>query len=145
MSEKFLKFGPDGELDEVLGFLTTEVDNSTIEYVSDQLRVKADGINDTHIDFVEKIGDIIKLKYPTYSYKVNYAGDNISSVEYFNGVVQTVGFRIAQIVLSYTNDFVTNEDFLIYDTVDGTTVLKTITRSLTYSGDFITNVTVSET
>lgn len=96
-------------------------------------------------DFLlERIGDIIKFKYPRYSYKVNYSGDNISSVEFYNGIVQTTVNRIAQTTLNYSNDNVTSEQCVIYDSTDGTTVLKTVTSTYTYSGDFVTNVTVSE-
>ena len=93
---------------------------------------------------IERIGDVLKLRYPQYSCKANYNGDNIANVEYFSGTNQITANRIAIVLLNYSGDLVTTETLTIYDTADGTTALRSIVSSFTYSGDNITSVTISE-
>lgn len=93
---------------------------------------------------IERVGNVIKCKYPTFSYEVNYNGDNIANVIYYTTTAQIEANRILRSVLGYSGDNVTSETVTIYDPADGVAVLRTITNTYTYTGDNITSVEVSE-
>ena len=78
------------------------------------------------------------------SQKPTYSGDNISSVEIYKSSTQIDANRLAKYNLTYTNDLVTTEVISIYD-ADGTTILKTVTITYTYTDDVVTNAVVVTT
>ena len=116
----------------------TEV-NPAEDYVSGK------GFTFEHSDdyLLDKIGGVIMCDIPNSSSKVVYSGDNISYVEFYKGAVQTTPNRIARIDLTYSGDFVQSESLKIYSLSDGTTVLKTVTTTYTYTGDDVTSAAVS--
>ena len=88
---------------------------------------------DTHL--AEKIGGVLKFTCPDSSQKANYTGDSVSSVEMFQGAVQTTINRRARMDATYTGDDLTTEAWKIYDPANGTTVLRTITLTHTYAAN----------
>ena len=91
---------------------------------------------DTHL--AEKLGDLVGFKVPNWSLKPTFTGDNLTSVEFFNGATQTTINRRAKADISYNGDDPTTETWSIYDTSDGTTVLRTITLTHTWSSGDLT-------
>ena len=82
---------------------------------------------------------------PDTSQKPTYLGNGeIDFVEYFKGAVQTTVNRIKRVDVAYTGDDPTSEVWKLYDT-DGTTVLKTVTFTHTWSGNELTNTTTVTT
>lgn len=80
------------------GVLSVNVDNSTIEINSDTLRVKADGINDTHIDFGTGANQVSAVDIPiadagnfTTQTEVEGALQELYGLIAANGVSYTVG------------------------------------------------------
>lgn len=80
------------------GVLSVNVDNSTIEINSDTLRVKADGINDTHIDFGTGANQVSAVDIPiadagnfTTQTEVEGALQELYGLIAANGVAYTVG------------------------------------------------------
>lgn len=80
------------------GILSVNVDNSTIEINSDTLRVKADGINDTHIDFGTGTNQVSAVDIPiadagnyTTATEVEGALQELFGLVAANGVSYTVG------------------------------------------------------
>lgn len=88
---------------------------------------------------IEKLGRAIVPFQPDGSVAVAYtAGGDVSSVEIFNSATQIVANRIARVDLSYSGVDPTSETWVIYDS-NGTTVLRTIAISYTYTGVDITS------
>lgn len=97
----------------------------------------------THV--IERIAGIIKCTIPDFSTKSTYSGDDdITAYEIFNTNTQVVANRLVRGDFSYTDDNLTGEVWKIYDTADGTTILRTITITHNYSGDDLTGSEVSE-
>lgn len=85
-------------LDFSAGVLSVNVDSSTIEINSDTLRVKADGINDTHIDFGTGANQVSAVDIPiadagnfTTQTEVEGALQELYGLIAANGVSYTVG------------------------------------------------------
>jgi len=78
---------------------------------------------------------INQLYKSTNSQKVTYLeSGEIDYTEIFNSSSQVTENRRAKIQLNYTNDNVTSEVITLYDT-NGTSALKTITLTHSYTGD----------
>ena len=77
------------------GVLSVNVDNSTIEINSDTLRVKADGINDTHIDFGTGANQVSAVDIP-----IADAGNYTTATE-VAGAIQELYGLIGQTGVTY--------------------------------------------
>ncbi len=86
---------------------------------------------DTHL--AEKIGGVLKFTCPDASQKVTYSGVNVSNIEMFEGATQTTPNRRVRMDATYSGNDLSTEAWKIYDPADGTTVLRTITLTHTYS------------
>lgn len=93
---------------------------------------------------IERVGGVVKTTIPNYSVKPIYSNDDLTAYEVFNGTNQITANRLVRGDFSYTNDNLTQEVWKIYDTADGTTILRTITVNHTYSDDNLINSEVSE-
>ena len=113
-------------------YLPTEVDSN-----EDYLAGKGISFENSDSYLLQKIGGVVRDLSPNYSNKWNYSGDNLASVEVFNGLVQTTINRIAKGTITLTSDNVTSEVWEIYSTTDGTTVLATTTFTHTYTLDVV--------
>jgi hypothetical protein len=112
---------------------------------SDYIAGKGFSFNGLDSHLIEKTGGVVRSIHPDYSYKPTYsAGGDITSYETFNGINQTVANRLARNDLTYTGDKITKEVIKIYDTGDGTTVLRTITIDHTYTDDDLTKSEIGE-
>ncbi len=78
------------------GVLSVNVDNSSIEINSDTLRVKADGINDTHIDFGTGANQVSAVDIP-----IADAGNYLAATE-VEGALQELYTLIGQVGVAYT-------------------------------------------
>lgn len=109
----------------------TELDPSE-DYVSG----KGFSFENTDTFLAEKLGDILGLTKPDFSLKPTYLGNgDIDFVEFYTGATQTTGFRRAKVTVAYDGSFnPTSETWLIYSPSDGTTILRTITLTHTWSG-----------
>jgi hypothetical protein len=79
-----------------VGVLSVNVDNATIEINTDTLRVKADGINDTHIDFGTGANQVSAVDIP-----IADAGNFTAQTE-VEGALQELYSLIAASGVSYT-------------------------------------------
>ncbi len=96
----------------------------------------------THV--MEKLGGVLRCAVPSFSHKPTYTSNNLTAFEVFNGFTQTTINRIMRGDFTYTSNNLTQEVWKIYDTSDGTTVLKTITINHTYVANDLTKTEVSE-
>ena len=90
-------------------------------------------------DYCLDITDILPL---TESAKVTYDGDDRPNVAtYYRSATQTTANRVAEVDVSYdSEDRPDTVACRLYKSDDGTTLLKTITLTYTYTGDNVTNV-----
>lgn len=125
---KPLRIGSDGR--------DKETDPAT-EYLSG----KGLSFEDTDTHLAEKLGDVLSFVKPDFSQKVTYNGDGtINFVEWFKGATQTTINRRAKNTLAYdANLFPLTETLVIYSPTDGTTILRTITLTNTYTGADLTS------
>ncbi len=104
-----------------------------IDPAEDYLASKGLAFENSDDYLAEKIGEVLKFTCPDASQKVTYSGDDVSYIEFFKGATQTTPNRRARVDVTYTGNDVTSEAWKIYDPNDGTTVLRTITLTHTYS------------
>lgn len=134
---KPLKF-EDASSGSEMDFLPTETD-PTEDYIS----AKGLAFENTDTFLGEKIGGICQFKIPdgSWAYVYHVSGPNNGSLdyaEYFEGLTQTVGFRRMRIDFVYTAGDMTSEAWKIYDPANGTTVLRTVTFTHTYTSSDLT-------
>lgn len=88
----------------------------------------------------EKIGDLIAHIVPNFSLKPTFlANKEIEKIEYYNGATQTEINRRAIVEMTYDGNLdPTVEVWKIFDTADGTTVLKTFTITHTWVSNELT-------
>lgn len=113
----------------------TEVDFSPTETDPSEDRLSAKGIAFENLNEyrLEKLGRLIHHYHPDPTHKITYKENgDVDYVEIFNGT-QITANRIAKYELAYSGFDPSTETLKIYDT-DGTTVLRTITRTLSFSG-----------
>jgi len=110
-----------------------------IEDSIDTPNVELDSSNNTLVG--ETIGEFLNRMYgKTVSEKLTYSGVDVDYVEYFSTSSQITANRLAKVELTLDSELdLTTETIYLYSTDDGTTVLKTITRSMTYSDHNLTN------
>ena len=84
-----------------------------------------------------------RLHLPTLSQKPTYNLDgSLHFVDYYRSSSQVESNRTAQSEITYNaNKTVNQEIWRFYSHSDGTTVLKTVTKTYTWSGQNLTNVT----
>lgn len=75
----------------------------------------------------------------TQTQLVEYTNGLPTTITLFRNATQTTPNRYAMVVISYTDGTPTSETTTVYDT-DGTTVLKALTNSYTFSGIDLTNI-----
>ena len=117
-----------------LNFTPTET-NPNEDYIA----TKGIAFENTDNYIAEKIGGILGFTIPDMSQKINYSGFDITSVEFYNGPTQTTINRIGKVDITYTGINPTQEELKVYDPSDGTTILRTITLTHTFSGIDITS------
>lgn len=107
-----------------------------VEAAADRLIAKGIVFEGDTSSVTEKIGGLILDTIPDSSYRPSYlANGEIDYIEIFNGPTQITLNRIARVDLAYDASLnPTVETWNIYDTVDGTTVLRTITVTHTWTG-----------
>jgi len=116
-----------------------------IDFNNDTLQAKGLAFEGSASYVMEKIGGILKATIPSYSLAPTYdAGDDLIAYEIFNGNTQTTINRRVRGDFTYTSGNLTGESWKIYDESDGTTVLRTITVTHSYTSDQLTNTEVSE-
>ncbi len=76
------------------------------------------------------------------SLKPVYSGDILSTVDYYNSLIQVDANRIARDVFNYTGDVVTTQTRTYYES-DGLTVFKTETYTFIYTNEEVTDIEVS--
>lgn len=88
------------------------------------------------------IGDAWNRIYnATLSQKPNFNGDGtINYIEYFATSSQVTSNRVAKSQMTYSSGYPATETVYLYSLTDGTTILKTITRTFTFSGDTLTKI-----
>lgn len=74
------------------------------------------------------------------SIKNAYSGDDLSSSTFYSSASQVDANRLAKVDVSYSGDNPSTETWTFYDTADGTTVLATVTRTLTWLGNDLDKV-----
>ena len=87
----------------------------------------------------EKIGQILKFKIPDYDLLYTYSNDFISKVEMRIGTD-----IIAEINLTYVNDFITVQEVEIFGGTNFESTLRTLKWEFTYSQDRVTEVNFTE-
>lgn len=87
-----------------------------------------------------------KLNRPSVSQKPTYLGNgDLDYITFYKNSTQTTENRIAAVLLTYTSGLPTSETWTLYSDTDGTTVLKTITLTNTFTSGDLTNTTMSTT
>ena len=124
----------------------TEVDLRPTETdpAEDYLAAKGIAFENLNTFLVEKLGRVITELEPDQTFAIASTGDVVNSVSIYNSATQIDANRVYRVDFSYTGDDITTEAHKIYDT-DGTTVLRTITYSYTYSSGEITSGSVAVT
>lgn len=108
-----------------------------VETNPDEDYISAKGMSFENSDdfLVEKVGGMIKVRHPDRTFKPTLSGDDITVYEIFSSPVQIDANRLMKGDFTYVGDNLTAETWVIYDPADGTTILRTVTVSHTYSGD----------
>lgn len=116
----------------------------------DYLAAKGVAFENSDDHLAEKIGEILKFTIPDCSYKPTFhltgANDGeIDFVEIFKGATQTTINRRLRVDMTYDSSLnPTVEAWKFYDVSDGTTVLRTITVTHTWSGvDLVSSAEVT--
>lgn len=85
--------------------------------------------------------DLLDILPMTESFKVSYDGDERPTQGvYYRSATQTEANRVGQVDVTYVGDYPSTCVCTLYDTTDGSVLLKTITLTYTWSGDLLTNV-----
>lgn len=93
---------------------------------------------DTHL--AQKVGGVLKFTVPDCSYKPTFLGNgDLDFQETFEGATQTTPNRRVRTDMTYSSGLPATEVVKIYDPADGTTILRTITITYTFSGGALTN------
>lgn len=117
----------------------TEIDIFPTEANPAEDYVAAKGVAFENSDsfLMEKLGRILVNKEPDSSVAVTYlVNGEIDYVEYFNSPTQIQANRIARTEFAYSGVDPQTEIWKLYDS-DGSTILRTITVTYTYSGSDI--------
>jgi hypothetical protein len=95
---------------------------------------------------MEKIGRLIDSKIPDWSEKPTYlVNGELDFLELFNGATQITANRLAKVQMSYDGSLnPTSEVWSIYDT-NGTSVLRTVTFTHSFTSYSLTNSVVATT
>lgn len=90
----------------------------------------------------EKVGSILGFRKPDFSAASNFNSDGtLNFVEFFQGAVQTTPNRRMRVDMSYDGDLnPSTEIWRIYSPLDGTTILRTVTYTFTFSSGVLTNI-----
>lgn len=108
---------------------------------SDKIEINTSPNNNTILGnnlqaFIDRAFENTESQKPTYN-----ADGTLNYLEVFSSSTQVNANRTARIELTYTNGNPTTEVVKLYSLADGTTVLKTITRTHTWSNNVLTNST----
>lgn len=122
-------------------FLPTEAD-PTKDYLEAQ-GISFHGLDTQAIDYVGRV--IAMLESNSSQLPAYNSNGTISTVSYYNSTSsQITANRVALVTISYSGFFPTTEVLQIFDT-DGTTVLRTLTYTYTFTNVQLTNTTVAYT
>lgn len=122
-----------GELGEATEHLPLAEDMSIAKTTSDNTLIHAD---------MQSVLD--NLYMPNLSQKPTFSGIDLTNVEFFEGATQTEPNRRMRVDITYSSNNPTSEVWKLYDT-DGTTILKTVTFTNTWSGFDLTSQTMATT
>lgn len=114
----------------------TEVDPS-----EDYLATKGLAFENSDDYRVEKLERALLEAYPDGSAKVTYTSNNPTLIEFFTTATQITANRIASVEITYSGNNPSTEVLRIYDEADGTTVVRTITKTFTYSSNNLQSYT----
>lgn len=93
----------------------------------------------------EYIPDVTDLLPMSESMAPTYVNDLLTKVVWYRSATQTEANRVAQADITYSGDYPSSAVYKLYNTTDGTVLLKTITLTYTWSGDKIVSVSRSIT
>lgn len=122
--------------------LVVERDGSELEFQeevnpsSDYIAAKGLAFENLATHLSEKVGGVLKFTVPDCSYKYDYtvAGE-VNFVEVYEGATQTTINRRLRVDMTYDGNLnPTIEAWKFYDPADGTSILRTITITHTWSG-----------
>lgn len=111
-----------------LDMFPTEADPS-----ADYVAAKGLSFENSNDYLAEKVGRALGFKIPDGSQKITYSGNDITAVEFFTTASQITANRIARVDMTYSGVNPATEAWKFYDT-DGTTTLRTVTLTYTFSG-----------
>jgi hypothetical protein len=122
----------------------TEVNPFPVESDPSEDYLSSKGLSFENTDdyIAEKLARLIGFTTPDGSEKYTYnINELISTVEFYITSSQITANRKAKVDITYNvSQMPTTEVWSLYD-INGTTILRTITYTFTYTGDNITNVT----
>lgn len=115
----------------------TEVDlgPTEVDPTEDYLSTKGLAFENSDVYRIEKIERSILEAYPDASVKVTYTSNNPTLIEYFTTATQITANRIASVDITYSSNNPATEVLKIYSASNGTTIVRTITKTYTYSGN----------
>lgn len=108
--------------------------------LQDYIAVKGIAFENLDTFLIEKLGRTLSLQTPDDSQATTYlANGEVDYVEYYSSASQITTNRIAKVTIGYDGSLnPTSETWLIYNT-NGTTVLRTITLTHSFTGVDLTN------
>lgn len=126
----------------------TQTDYLPTETNAQQDYVSALGIAFQELDTfrIEKLGRILTELVPDYTINIHYtANHDISYLEYFNSATQITANRILRIDISYDGNFFPLTNVVTMYDNDGSSILRTITYSFTYTSGDLTGISTLTT
>lgn len=105
------------------GILSVNVDNSSLEISSDTVRVKADGINDTHIDWGTGVNQVSGIDIPLADAGNYFPNDNVEQA------LQFLAQEILTPGVEYTSAGVTKADLVFVSANNTVSTFSTITNN----------------
>lgn len=133
---KPLKFENPGTGGIETDYLPTEADPT-----EDYAAIKGIAFENSDSYRVEKLERAIIDAYPDASVKVTYTSNDPSLIEFFTTASQITANRIASVTITYSSNNPATEVFRVYSASDGTTVVRTITKTYTYSSNDLQSYT----
>jgi len=126
------------------GGTQTDYAPTEVSVTSDYLAAKGIGFNGDTAFLFDHVGRTLAQKEPYTTFAVTYlANGEVDYVEYFNSDTQITANRVYKTSMTYDASInPLTAVTVIYDT-DGSTVLRTITETYSYTGVDITSGTVT--
>lgn len=120
-------------------FYPTEADPT-----EDYLAAKGIGFNGDQAFAIDHVGRTLAQKEPFTTFAITYlANGEVDYIDYFNSNTQITANRVYKTTMAYDGNLnPTSATTVIYNT-NGTTILRTITETYSYSGADISSGTVT--